>query len=307
MSEKILCPPLEKKKWIKWPKLLSKKEQPFAIGCPALIWQILFFYLPILIMFLSSFFKLSEQGRFEGLTLEHFKHVCQPIYFKTILQSLGVAFLNAIICFVIAFPFAYFLAFRSRRYSSILLFFLMLPFWTNFLLHVCAWFFVLERNGFLNNLLLSMHLISKPIHFLNTFFSVMLMMVYHYLPFMILPIYSSLEKFNLSLFEASSDLGAKWTQTLKKVLLPLTMPAIRLGFLLVFIPSFGEFVIPELMGGDKRYYAGNIVSQFMLGEHTAGLGAAFTVMCSLCLLLSIFCLFWLTKKLTSFLKGGCHS
>ncbi len=284
-----------------------KKEKPFAIGCPALIWQVLFFYLPIVIMILSSFFKLSEEGSFTGLTLAHFKHLFQLTYFKIIFQSIGIAVLNSLVCFCIAFPFAYFLAFKGTRYKTILLFFLTVPFWTNFLLHVCAWFFVLERNGFLNNLLLSLHLIDSPIHFLNSFFSVMLMMVYHYLPFMILPIYSSLEKFNLTLYEASSDLGATWMQTFKRVLIPLTMPAIRLGFLLVYIPSFGEFVIPELMGGDKHYYAGNIVSQFMLGETTGPIGAAFTVMCSFFLILSILLFLWGTNKLTKLLKGGWQS
>lgn len=287
-------------------KFLSK-DKPFAIGCPALIWQVVFFYLPILIMVFSSLFKISETGSFAGLTLENFKELLQPTYFKIIFKSLGIAFLNSLICFLIAFPFAYFLAFKVARYKTILLFFLIVPFWTNFLLHVCAWFFVLERNGFLNNLLLSLHLIETPIHFLNTFFSIMLMMIYHYLPFMILPIYSSLEKFNLSLYEASSDLGATWLQTLKKVLIPLTMPAIRLGFLLVYIPSFGEFVIPELMGGDKNYLAGNIVSQFMLGESTGPLGAAFTVLSSCFLIISILTFLWITNKVTKVLKGGWHS
>jgi spermidine/putrescine transport system permease protein len=284
-----------------------KKEKPFAIGCPALIWQVLFFYLPIVLMVFSSFFKLSSEGSFVGLTLAHFQHLFQLTYFKIIFQSIGMAVLNSLICFFVAFPFAYFLAFKGTRYKTILLFFLTVPFWTNFLLHVCAWFFVLERNGFLNNLLLSLHLIETPIHFLNSFFSVMLMMVYHYLPFMILPIYSSLEKFNLSLYEASSDLGATWMQTFKKVLIPLTMPAIRLGFMLVYIPSFGEFVIPELMGGDKHYFAGNIVSQFMLGETTGPIGAAFTVMCSFFLIISILIFLWATNKLTKVLKGGWQS
>lgn len=303
MEEKKIFQKQAEKKSL-WSTFFSTKEIPFAIGCPALIWQILFFYLPIVIMVLTSFFKLSETGDFTGLTFEHFRLVTHPTYFKIILQSLGVAILNSFICLSIAFPFAYFLAFKGGRYKTILLFFLIIPFWTNFLLHVCAWFFVLERNGFLNNLLLSFNIISEPIHFLNSFFSVMLMMVYHYLPFMILPIFSSLEKFNLSLYEASSDLGATWLQTLKRVLIPLTMPAIRLGFLLVFIPSFGEFVIPELMGGDKHYFAGNVVTLFMLGDNTAPIGAAFTVLCSIVLVCAIVVFLWLTNKMTKALKGG---
>lgn len=297
--------PQQKKKILRNP--FSKKEIPFAIGCPALIWQSLFFYLPILIMIVSSLFQLSEEGEFIGLTLQHFQSCWNAIHFSIIFKSIGISLLTAIICLLIAFPFAYFLAFRGGKYKTLLLFFLIVPFWTNFLLHVCAWFFVLERNGFLNNLLLSLHLIDQPIHFLNSFFSVMLMMTYHYLPFMVLPIYSSLEKFNLSLYEASADLGATWSQTLKTVLIPLTMPAIRLGFLLVYIPSFGEFAIPELLGGDRFYYAGNVVTHYMLGDQTAPLGSAFTVVGSCLLLMSIGLFLWLTKKLSKFLLGGCQS
>lgn len=296
--------PLTKQKVKTFTNPFSKKDVPFAIGCPALIWQIIFFYLPIVMMVFSSVFNISQEGHFKGLTLEHFKNCLNSIHLSIIFQSIGIALLTAILCLLIAFPFAYFLAFKGGRYKTLLLFFLIVPFWTNFLLHVCAWFFVLEKNGFLNNLLLSLNLIKEPIHFLNSFFSVMLMMVYHYLPFMILPIYSSLEKFNMTFYEASSDLGATWGQTLKKVLIPLTMPAIRLGFLLVYIPSFGEFVIPELLGGDKYYYAGNVVTQYMLGNHTASLGAAFTVVCSFFLVVSIVLFLWLTKKISKSLMGG---
>lgn len=298
---------LPKEKRIKIFNPFSKKDLPFAIGCPALIWQSVFFYLPILIMIVSSVFQLSHEGEFTGLTLRHFRACFNALHFSIILKSIGVALLTAIVCLSIAFPFAYFLAFRGGKHKSLLLFFLIVPFWTNFLLHVCAWFFVLEKNGFLNNLLLSIHLIQEPIHFLNSFFSVMLMMTYHYLPFMILPIYSSLEKFNMSLYEASSDLGATWAQTLKKVLIPLTMPAIRLGFLLVYIPAFGEFAIPELLGGDKYYYAGNVVTHYMLGDHTAPLGAAFTVMGSCLLVISIGLFLWMTNKVSKLLMGGCQS
>lgn len=305
--EKSITRPLSKRSSLTLFNPFSKKEIPFAIGCPALIWQIVFFYLPIVIMIVSSVFLLSPQGDIQGLTLKHFQGCFNSIHFSIIFRSIGVACLTAIICLLIAFPFAYFLAFRGGKYKSLLLFFLIVPFWTNFLLHVCAWFFVLEKNGFLNNLLLSLNLVHEPIHFLNSFFSVMLMMTYHYLPFMILPIYSSLDKFNLSLYEASSDLGATWAQTLKKVLIPLTMPAIRLGFLLVYIPSFGEFAIPELLGGDKYYYAGNVVTHYMLGDHTAPLGAAFTVMSSCLLIISIGLFLWMTKKLSKVLMGGCQS
>ncbi len=285
-------------------KLFFKKEFPFAIGSPALIWQFIFFYLPLIFMVISSIFKLSVDGHFQGLTLENFAHVLNSTYLFTIAESLGVAFFNALICLFLAVPLAYFIAFRIKRFKTLFLILLIVPFWTNFLLHVCAWFFVLEINGFLNNLLLSIGFISKPIHFLNSFFSIILMMVYHYFPFMVLPIYSALEKFDESLLLASSDLGASKWQTLRRILLPILMPAIKLGFFLVFIPSFGEFVIPELMGGDKHYFVGNIVTQYMLGEGTTSIGAAFTVLSCFSLVLAIMGIQWMTTKLQNLLIGA---
>ncbi|PCI95809.1 hypothetical protein COB11_01035 [Candidatus Aerophobetes bacterium] len=299
--EKVITASLPKKARIGTRKS-PKKEFPFAIGCPALIWQVIFFYLPLVFMVMTSVIHFSSEGHFQGLTFSHFLHLLNATHILIILQSLGTAFLTSILCFAIAFPFAYFLAFKGGKYKTLLLFFLIIPFWSNFLMHVCAWFFVLEKNGFLNNFLLSLNIIDKPIHFLNSYFSIMLMMVYHYLPFMILPIFSSLEKFNMSLFEASSDLGASWLQTFRKVMLPLTMPAIRLGFLLVYIPSFGEFVIPELMGGDRNYFVGNVVAQYMLGDKTGPIGAAFTVLSCFALVLSILIFLSITKKISKYLK-----
>lgn len=305
--EKSIAVTTPKKTKAKSLKEAIKKDYPFAFGCPALIWQMIFFYLPLVFMMMGSVINLSQDGYFQGFTLKHFSHIFNTIHLKIIFQSLGIAFFTSVICLCIAFPFANFLAFKGGKYKTLFLFFLIIPFWSNFLLHVCAWFFVLEKHGFLNSFLLSLNLIEKPVHFLNSFFSIMLMMIYHYLPFMILPIFSSLEKFNLSLLEASSDLGASWLQTLRRVLLPLNMPAIRLGFLLVYIPSFGEFVIPELMGGDKNYLAGNVVTHYMLGDKTAPIGAAFTVLSCFALIVTILIFLYFTKKLTKLLKGGFSS
>jgi ABC-type spermidine/putrescine transport system permease subunit I len=174
---------------------------------------------------------------------------------------------------------------------------LIVPFWTNFLLHVYAWFFVLEREGFINNLLHATHLIQSPIPFLNSLFATMLMMVYYYLPFMVLPIYSSLEKFDYRLIETSVDLGASWLQTLKRIILPLSIGGIRAGFFLVYIPSFGEFAIPELMGGDKQMFVGSVVARYILGDQTGSLGAAFTVVSCFILCFSCVVIYFLLGKL----------
>ena len=279
-----------------WKRVL-KKEFPFAIGSPAIIWQILFFYLPILFMICAMFLPVAKGSSFK-ISLEHFKPLMESLYFKIMGSSFLLSFSTAAICGMIGYPLAYFLAFRAKKMKNLLLFLLVIPFWTNFLLHVYAWFFVLERQGFINQILTSCGLTKEPIAFLHSIFSVMLMMIYYYLPFMVLPIYFSLERLDPNLLEASKDLGATSRQTFRSVLLPLTMPAIRTGFFLVFIPAFGEFIIPELMGGAKYYFVGNVVSEYVLGNHTKNLGLAFTVLSCGALLIST-CFFYLLSTRVS--------
>lgn len=275
------------------------RDYPFAIGVPAIIWQVLFFYLPLALLIIGSFITWNVSRGQSVLTFDKFLFFFRPSYLWVIASSLLLALSNAVICFLIAYPVAYFMAFRGRKWRNLLLFFLIVPFWTNFLLHVYAWFFVLERKGFLNTLLQAIGLTHEPIAFLNSIFAIMVMMVYYYLPFMLLPIYSSLERFDTRLLEASYDLGASWSKTLCKITLPLCSRAIKAGFFLVFIPSFGEFAIPELMGGDRRMFVGNVVSQFILGDATGSLGAAFTVLACSILLISALILYfiidWLLK------------
>ncbi|HSX12375.1 MAG TPA: ABC transporter permease [Rhabdochlamydiaceae bacterium] len=274
-----------------------KSELPFAIGIPALVWQMLFFYVPLLLLLISSFIKVSETETFQGFTFEHIGQFLTPTYLKVIASSLILAVTNVILCFLIAYPLAYFIAFRGKKYKNLLLFFLIVPFWTNFLLHVYAWFYVLEKQGFLNNFLISSGLIQQPLHLLNTPFAIMVMMVYYYLPYMVLPIYASLENFNYSLIEASYDLGSNFFQTFRRIMLPLTRRGILAGFFLVYVPSFGEFAIPELMGGDKQMFVGNVVSEYILGMGTGSLGSAFTMISAVFLLISIVFFFFLINSL----------
>ncbi|QVL57181.1 MAG: ABC transporter permease [Simkaniaceae bacterium] len=282
----------------------TKADSPFAIGSPALIWQIIFFYLPLLLMMVSSIFILSDEGGLEGLTLKNFAPLFSKTHLSVIFSSITLAFSTALFSLLIAYPLAHFIAFKGGRYKTLMLFFLIVPFWTNFLLHVYAWFFVLEREGFLNTLLKSLGLIQEPIHFLNSLFAVILMMVYCYLPFMVLPIFSTLERFDRRLLEASDDLGASWKETFRKVMLPLTLPAVRAGFFLVFIPAFGEFIIPELMGGDKKYFVGNVVSQYVLGDETGGMGAAFMVLSCISLVVTVMFIYFAFKKMGKILLRG---
>jgi spermidine/putrescine transport system permease protein len=261
---------------------------PLFAGTAGFVWQVLFFYIPLFFIIVLSFTGPGVVGYFEPfITLS---------YVKVIWRSLVLAFFNATVCALIAYPLAYFLAFQVRRFKSFLLFLVILPFWNNFLLHVYAWIFVLDRHGMVNSILKALGLIHEPLHLLNTPFAVGIMMVYFYLPFMIMPLYASLERFDHRLLEASLDLGATWWQTVRRVLLPLTMSGLRSGFFLVFIPSFGEFAIPEFMGGDKTMYVGSVVSHLILGAQTVGAGAAFTVLSSVALIVVAGFLFFLMKR-----------
>jgi ABC-type spermidine/putrescine transport system permease subunit I len=281
-----------------------KKEFPFGVGSTPFIFQLFFFYLPLFLLLTSSFLKLSKSGQFEGVTLEYFKAILKPAYFSVILNSATLAAFNTLICLLVGFTLAYSIVFHSGRMKNFLLFLLIIPFWTNFILHIYAWFFVLEKHGFINNLLLQLGWIENPVQFLYSNFAIFLMMVYFYLPFMVMPIFSTLERFDHSLLEASMDLGASKAQTIRRILIPVSMNAIRSGIFLVFIPSFGEFVIPELMGGAKDLYIGNVISLFIMDHKTAPLAIAFTVVSILALIVSIFIIQWMIHKTTKILVGG---
>lgn len=269
-----------------------KKNSSFIIGIPAVVWQISFFYIPLLFVVFSSLIRHSLDKNI-SFTLDNFLHLGKWFYLQIIFNSFILATVVACICILLAYPFSYFVTFCGKRFKNLYLFFLIVPFWTNFLLHVYAWFYVLEKNGVINHLLQSMGIIKTPIPFLNSPFAIILMMVYYYLPFTVIPIYSALERFDHKLLEASLNLGASFNKTFLKILLPITMPGVRTAFFLAFIPSFGEFIIPELMGGDKTYFVGNVLTLFVLGEGTEGLAAAFTIMSTLALLVAAGLFYWL--------------
>lgn len=254
------------------------KEMPFFWALPAFIWQIFFFYIPLFFLIVISFVHSTDWSSWNQITLEHYVGFMRPMFSAIMLRSLVLAVVNAVICVALAFPIAYYLSLRAIKWKNLLLFFLILPFWTNFLVQVYAWFFVLERYGVVNSLLLYFGIIQEPIQLLYTPFAVYLVMLYCYIPFAVMPIYTILEKFDARLVEASSDLGATYWQTFWRITLPLAASGIRTSFFLVFITSFGEFVIPDLMGGGKQMYAGLLISHYFLVERNFNVGAAYTVL-----------------------------
>ena len=159
-----------------------------------------------------------------------------------------------------------------------------------------AWFFVLDKYGLVNNALVSIGLISEPLTLLNTPFSVYLVMVYCFLPFMVLPVYSILEKLDQRLIEASYDLGATWKETFIRIIFPLSLSGIKTGVFLVFVQSFGEFVIPELLGGGKQFYVGTLISHYFLVSRNPFAGAAFTCFSAIFLIVFVGLLYHAFKK-----------
>jgi len=259
-------------------------DTSFIFSVPALLWQILFLYMPLFLVIYSSF-KLSADCAWYELTISHYTALWDIDYVRIIARSIFIALSVALLCLLLAYPVAYFLALKvDKRWKNLLLFLLTLPFWTNFLIQVYSWVFVLDHNGLINTVLLRLGFIKEPLHMVNNMYAIFLVMIHYYLPFMIMPLYSILEKIQNDLLEASMDLGATHWQTFTRITVPLSLSGIKTGILLVFVPAFGEFVIPSLIGGAKYMYVGSLVSHYFLVARDTQLGAAFTVTSGLVLL-----------------------
>lgn len=268
-------------------KSAISRELSFFCSLPAVVWQGIFVGVPVLTIAYFSVTSDIPGYWWQRLTLCNYLVLFDPVYFKIIARSLLLAIGTATTCLVCAYPVAYFLAMHVRRGKNILLFLLTLPFWVNFLVQVYAWFFLLEHDGLINKLLLNVGIISEPIAFSSSVLSIFLVMVYCYLPFMIMPLYSKLEKIDPRLLEASADLGATSWQTFKRVTFPLSLSGVKTGMLLVLIPTFGEFVIPSLFGGSKQMLVGSLISYYFFVAQNNMLGAAFTCISSMILLIVI--------------------
>lgn len=276
----------------------------FFWGVIALIWQAIFFYIPLSFLVATSFVSFSPVVKSTHFSFVHYKEMFKLVYAFIFFRSLALACSTVAITLLLAYPVAYYVAIKVKRWKEVFFALLVLPFWTNFLLLVYAWYFLLENDGLINNLLLTLGIIRQPIYLMNSTFAVYIGMVYCYLPFMLLPLYSTLEKFNVKLLEASSDLGATYFQTFRKVILPLTWPGIKTGALLVFVPAFGEFVVPALLGGDKNMYVGSVITHYFLTVRNSSLGSAFTCVSITILLFLLFMFFGLGQLITQRRKGA---
>ncbi len=232
---------------------------------PGGLWLLVFFLLPITIVFAYSFARRGPYGAVDwSFTLENYVRFFDWLYIRVFLVSVWLALLTTVICLVIGYPFAFVIARSPRRWRNALLVLVLVPFWTNFLVRTYAIMLLLRADGLINNALQWLGIIERPLTMLFTPFAVVLGLVYGYLPFMILPIYASIEKFDFTLVEAAQDLGANTWHVFWNVLLPLTLPGVLAGSILVFIPSVGAFVTPDLLGGGKVVMIANLINQQFL-------------------------------------------
>jgi spermidine/putrescine transport system permease protein len=261
--------------------LHSRPEvRAWALLAPGGFWLFLFFLVPILIMLVYSFMPRGIYGGVEpGFTLEHYARFVDPLYLQVLQRTFVWSIACTVLCLVLGYPVAYVIV-RSGRWRTLLLFLVVLPFWTSFLVRTFAMIFLMRDTGLINSWLLGLGIIEQPLSILYTPFAVMVGLVYGFLPFMILPIYASLEKLDLSLLEAAEVLGARPAARFRQVTLPLSMPGVVAGCLLVFIPALGSFLTADLLGGAKQVMIGNLVqNQFSSARNWPfGSAASFIIM-----------------------------
>jgi spermidine/putrescine transport system permease protein len=256
----------------------TKKLNDGWLAVPALLWLAIFFIAPSLLVVVVSVMTRGLGGAPElPFTLTHYERTFNV--FGIVLQrSLWIAFVTMAICLLAGYPLALFIRTRQRAsMRSFALFLIILPFWTNFLVRTYAWQMLLGREGIINGFVMSLGLVSEPLELLNTEFAVMLGLVYGFLPFMVLPIYASVERFDFRFVEAAYDLGANKWHVFWRIMLPMTLPGVLAGCVLVFIPAIGSFVTPDLLGGTQGLMIGNLINAQFKGVGNLPLGAAMSV------------------------------
>ncbi|MBQ6392063.1 MAG: ABC transporter permease, partial [Eubacterium sp.] len=256
----------------------SNRLPMLAHAGPVSLWMIVFVTIPMLFIIYISFMTRGTFGGVEyTLSLESYQTLMEVTYFHIILKSIGVAAETTIACLLVGYPFAYFIARKPPDVASRLITLLMIPFWTNSLMRLNAWMLIFQTNGPVNNFMLKYQMIDKPITFIFTDGLVLLGLITNYLPFAVLPMYSSIEKLEKPILEASADLGAKPSVTMMRIILPLTFPGIFSAIILTFIPALGTYVITDMLGGGKVLYIGNIIKNQFGAIRNWPLGAALSV------------------------------
>ena len=256
---------------------------------PAMSWLGLFFVLPLLIVVVVSFASRTAYGQvvFQW-NLANYLRFLEPLYLKIFVFTLGTAFVTTLWTFAMGYPVAYTIAMiLPKKWQQAGIILVMIPFWINFLIRSYSWVIILRAQGLVNTFLLHFGFIEKPLGLLYNNTAVLLGMVYGLLPFMVLPIYVSLEQMDKRLLEAASDLGASPFTAFRKITLPLTLPGVAAGSILVFISSLGMFVVPDIMGGAKSSLMGNVIQNQFLAARDWPFGSALSIILALLSLVMI--------------------
>lgn len=245
---------------------------------PVSLWLIFFIAVPLVYVLVMSFCSLDQYHNVSfQFTLNNYKHLLNTDYLKIYGQSLLIAFLTTVICLLLAYPFSYVIARTKSSKKNLLYMLVIIPFWTNSLIRIYAWKSILGTNGWLNQVLEFLHIIDQPVDFLFTKGATVLGMVYCLFPFMVLPLYTAIEKLDTNLLEASNDLGAKGPTTFFEVVLPLTASGIFSGCIMVFIPTLGYFFVADILGGGNSDLIGNLIERQFQSGNNWPLGAALSI------------------------------
>ena len=259
-------------------------------------WLTLFGGIPLLLLFITSFLQQHPEQFYQlGFSTEAYRQLLNPAYLEVFGRSLRLALVCTVVCLVFGYPFAWLTCKVSPRQRLTVLILLMIPFWTNSLIRTYAVRMMLGTKGLLNSALLTLGIIDTPIRFMYTDFAVVLGLVYLMLPFMILPLYSNMEKFDFRLVEAARDLGAGRLHTFKSIIFPLTLPGVLAGCIMVFVPTMGLFYVATLLGGAKNLLLGNLIQNQFLVSHNWPLGSAMSTVLIM-IMLSMFLLYWLVLR-----------
>ncbi|HIE5767568.1 TPA: spermidine/putrescine ABC transporter permease PotB [Proteus mirabilis] len=261
-------------------------------------WLMVFVFLPNIMIIATSFLTRDDANLVEMVfTLDNYYRLFDPMYAEVLLHSINMAVVATLACLLLGYPFAYFLAKMPKKIQPLMLFLLIVPFWTNSLIRIYGLKIFLSTKGYFNEFLLWIGLIDKPLKIIYTPEAVVLGLVYILLPFMVLPLYSSIEKLDKPCLEAARDLGANKFQTFIRIIIPLTMPGIIAGCLLVMLPAMGLFFVADLMGGAKNLLIGNVIKSQFLNIRDWPFGAATSICLTLVMGLMLFVYYRAVKLL----------
>ena len=277
---------------------MNKKS---LLSTPYILWTVLFTIVPLIIILIFSLSASSKIGSLStDFTLDRYVQFFEPIYVDVFFRSIKLSLYSTVFCLILGYPVAYIIANKKMRVRNFLILFIILPQWTNFLLRTYAWMSILKDNGPINSFLINIGLIKEPLTLLYTDGAVLMGMVYNFLPYMILPIYTVILKIDKAYVEAARDLGASSAITFRKIILPLSMPGIVSGIIMVFMPAISTFVISDLLGGGHSMLMGNLIQNQFLAARNWQFGSAISMILIAIILITMLVL----NRYSSSDKGG---